>query len=98
MTEKTPEDLLGLVADQDTFIAFLEALAADFRRERELEVDDPSSPYGPGKLGWENGTVDDVLGAAASYADDTRRRWPAEGNPNVWNRCAQILLMGKLYE
>ncbi len=92
------EALLDGVCDQGTFITFLEALANDFDLERQLEVSDPSGPYGPGKLGWENGTVDNVLGAAASWADATQRNWPADGDPNIWNRCAHILLMGKYYE
>jgi hypothetical protein len=98
MTIKTPEELLDGVSDQDSFIAFLEALANDFERERDLEAADPSPPFSRGKLGWENGTVDSVLWAAAAYADATRDRWPKESDGNVWKRCADILFTGKIYE
>jgi hypothetical protein len=91
-----PFDLLDGVQDEASFIAFVEALASDFARELKLEAETPSSPYGPGALGWENSRIDSMLEAAASYADSTRN--PSAPDPNPWHRCAEILYMGKIYE
>ena len=97
MTEaQDPFDLLDSVQDEASFIAFVEALAGDFARERALEAENPSSPYGPGALGWQNDRIDTMLGCAAAYAGDTRNR--GANDPNPWHRCAEILYMGKIYE
>ena len=61
---KTPEDCLEEVVDEATFIDFLRALADDWEEEREIEKTKPSSPYGPGALGWENGSIGTFLDAA----------------------------------
>ncbi len=98
MPSRSPDDLVDDVVDQDSFIAFLMALADDFARERMLDAADPPSPYAAGQCGWEHGTVDGVFEAAASWGDATRHRWPAEGDANIWSRCARILLMGKRHE
>ena len=90
-----PDALLDGVHDEASFIAFLEALSADFARERALEAEKPSSPYGPGASGWENDRIDSMLEAAAAYAHSTRNR---PGIDNAWSRCAEILYMGKIYE
>jgi len=76
--------LLKAVQDDKNFIEFVDALASDFEQEREIELETPSSRYGPGALGWENGTVGTFLGAAAAQ--------------NSWSRCAHILYAGKFYE
>lgn len=90
--------MLEGVHDERTFVAFVEALANDFAREQELEAENPSGPYGPSQLGWENGTVDAVLGAAAAWGHIKMLTGspPAESNP--WQRCAHILYAGKFYE
>ncbi|MFL1501937.1 hypothetical protein ACI77J_27835 [Pseudomonas sp. O64] len=93
------DELLARVRDEASFILFIEALGADFARERLLEQASPSSPYGPGALGWENASVDAFLDAAAAWAASSTR--PAQAAPvvsNVWQRCAAILLAGKFYE
>ena len=59
--------LLKQVHDEASFTAFVQALAEDFEEEREIERIKPIGPYSPGVLGWENGTVDAVLGAAAAW-------------------------------
>jgi hypothetical protein len=96
--DSDPAVLLENVCDQDTFVAFLYALASDYAREREIEAASSSPPYSSGKFGWENGAVDAVLGAASNYADATRRQWSASDGRSISNRCARILLMGKYYE
>ena len=94
----TPEDLVDQVCDEGSFLVFLEALAKDFRREREIESANPSPAFSRGALGWENRNIDDVLDAAAAYASATCDRWTNDGPVSIWKRCAQILMAGKFYE
>ncbi|MDM0036799.1 hypothetical protein QTI33_32015 [Variovorax sp. J22P271] len=92
-----PQDLdklLGQVKDEASFRTFVAALAADFAEEREIEAVTPSRPYGPGALGWEHGTIDEYLGAAAACGVAA-----FDGDlSNPWLRCAAILYGGKVYE
>jgi hypothetical protein len=90
--------LLEGVHDERTYIAFVEALAQDFAREQELEAGNPSSSYGSGQLGWENGTVDAVLGAAAAWGHIKLLTGSPSPETNPWQRCALILYAGKFYE
>ena len=92
------DTLLEEVCDERTFVAFLEALANDFAREQELEASNPSGPYGPGQLGWENGTVDAVLGAAAAWGHIKLLTGSPPREANPWKRCAHIVYAGKFYE
>ena len=62
-------------------------------KERTL----PSSPYGPGVNGWENGSIEAFLDSAIAWAADTRGDAEQAGN-NPWRRCAEILYAGKAYE
>lgn len=90
--------LLEEVSDEPTFIAFVQALGSDFAREQALEAQSPSLPYGPGKLGWENGTVDAVFDAAAAWGNAKLLTGSPSIEPNPWRRCAHILYAGKFYE
>jgi hypothetical protein len=90
--------LLGDVNDERSFIAFVEALANDFAREQEMEAENPSGPYGPGQLGWENATVNDVLGTAAAWGHVKLLTGTPPFSANPWQRCAQIIYAGKFYE
>ncbi|MBC3384283.1 hypothetical protein HU715_012105 [Pseudomonas sp. SWRI12] len=93
------DELLKTVDDEQSFIGFIEALGMDFADERLLEESSPSSPYGPGALGWENGSIDTFLDAAAAWATASSRSSPLSASrSNVWQRCAAILLAGKFYE
>jgi len=93
------DELLERVNDEQSFIGFIEALGSDFASERILEETTPSSPYGPGALGWENGSIDTFLDAAAAWATASTRSFPPSTPvSNVWQRCASILLAGKFYE
>lgn len=92
-------DVLNDVCDERTFVAFLAALSRDFAAKRTIEASRPSSAYGQGALGWENGAVDTFLEAASAWADDTATNPllnPAE--ENAWQRCAKIVYAGKFYE
>lgn len=87
------------VVDEDSFIRFLSALAADRADEVEKERKRPSSPYGPGANGWENGTIEDFLEAASAWAVASKNGLEFYDKPrNPWKRCADILFMGKIYE
>ena len=99
--------LADAVVDELSLIRFVFALAEDWEDERRKESVTPSSPYGPGANGWENGTIGAFLESAASWADSTRLgladRTPLGQPPyqppdNPWRRCAHILLAGKFYE
>jgi hypothetical protein len=93
------DTLLAQVNDEKTFISFVQALATDFEEEKEIESSSPSSPYSSGALGWENGTIDNMLGAAAAWGLSTAMN-PANktSEQNPWRRCAHILYAGKFYE
>ena len=58
-----PHDLLDSVNDESSFLAFARALLADRIDEVNKELASPSSPYGPGENGWENGTIERFLEA-----------------------------------
>lgn len=93
------DSLLRQVKDEATFIAFIDALAADYSEEQETEQESHRSPYSSGALGWQNGTIDAMLGAAAAWGNSTAmnpKNNTADQNP--WYRCAHILYAGKFYE
>lgn len=87
------------VSDEASFVEFLSALAADREEEIEKEKQRPSSPYGPGANGWENGTIEAFLRAASAWAESSRNGLPLMAKAqNPWKRCADILYAGKIYE
>jgi len=91
--------LVEQVEDEESFLQFLSALAADWDEEREIEAAKPSSSYGSGALGWENGTVGAVLDAAVRWGDGSINGLRFYKKPvNPWRRAAQILHAGKFYE
>ncbi len=93
------DSALDAVVDEDSFVRFLSALAADRADEVRKEKAAPSSPYGPGANGWENGSIEQFLDAASSWAESSRNGLPRYNRPdNPWKRCADILFMGKIYE
>lgn len=91
--------ILEQVHDEETFIAFVSALAEDKADEDEKEKLNSSSPCGPGANGWENGTLATFLESAAEWASTSRDGLAYYSKPeNPWKRCADILYMGKIYE
>ncbi len=99
--DELPE-LLKRVRNRSTFLVFVRALERDRRAAAELERASPSSPYGPGARGWENGTIESFLESAVGWAEDVmplrgaRAAWfPAAPS---WAAFARFLYMGKLYE
>lgn len=92
-------DEASAVSDEDSFLAFLNSLREDREAERTIEVSHPSSPYGPGALGWENGSIEAFLDAAFSWGIASRKGTVAYQVPsNPWCRAAQIICAGKFYE
>jgi hypothetical protein len=90
---------LDAVCDEETFIAFVTALAADREEEVAKEKETPSSPYGPGANGWGNGSIEAFLDAAAAWATASKNGLESYRKPdNPWKRCANIIHMGKIYE
>ena len=92
------DSLLIQVHDEKSLRTFLDALAADFAEEHELEEGSPSSPYGAGALGWEHCTIDGFLGAAAVVRVDAALEAFGGDVGNPWLRCAAMLYGAKHYE
>ena len=87
-----PSDLqskLEAVCDEETFIAFVTALAADREEEVAKEKETPSSPYGPGANGWENGSIEAFLDAAAAWATASKNDWSFTGSLIILGRDAR---------
>ena len=88
------DELLEKVNSKSSFLEFVKALKQDKIDEDEKEKINPSSPYGPGANGWENGTVSAYLGALQSFGEDSEHiKEQAE-----WKTFALLLYAGKFYE
>jgi hypothetical protein len=86
------------VSDWRTLLAFARALIADREEEVAKEKESPSSPYGPGANGWENGRIEDFLEAATRWAESTRFGETQGLSGNPWRQFAAFLYCGKIYE
>ncbi len=87
------------VESEQDFLNFLEALMLDREDEEKKEKDNPSSPYGAGANGWENGNIVSFLEAASAWGEASINGFELYKKPdNPWNRAAQILHAGKFYE
>src|SRR5690349_16031736 len=96
---RDPREALEEVVDEESFIEFLSVLAADREDEVTKERENPSSPWGPGRNGWDNGTIEAFLGAAAAWGASSIDGLPLlPKSTNPWRRCADILHAGKIYE
>ena len=93
-----PEDLLESVTDEMSFLGFLKALSDDWETERAMEEKNPSPPYGPGALGWQNGTIGQFLESASACGIDNQNKGGISPGSNPWRCAAEILLAGKYYE
>ena len=94
-------NVLETVCDEETFLIFLIALRENREASIELERQDPSSPYGPNALEWENTTIERFLDAAVQWGRSSRKGLPiADYIPpkNPWRRCADILYAAISYE
>lgn len=96
-------DLLAMalaVDSKDSFLAFVHALKVDREDEVRKERIHPSSPYSPGANGWENGTIEAFLDAAAEWGGATSAITGEPMLPDMptWRSFALLLLAGKEYE
>ncbi len=91
-------ELLDAVEDQRSFLEFVKALIADREDEVAKERLSPSSPYGAGANGWENGTIEAFLEAATAWAEDSNFGQNQGLSDNPWRRFAVFLYCGKIYE
>jgi hypothetical protein len=92
-------NIASRVRDESSFLAFLDQLAKDRADECRKEELQPSSPYGAGANGWQNGSIETFLEAAAAWGQATADRPLDDEHPeNPWQRCAQIISAGKFYE
>lgn len=91
-------ELVEKVTDEQTFVAFLRALGEDFAREQRVikaagatgrTIDDSGL--------WESTSIDQMFEAATAWADSSEWRGDA-AEPDIWRRCAEIVLAGKHYE
>jgi len=93
------ELMVEQVNDEEGFLRFLAALAADWEEQRRIETAEPPAPYSAGALGWENGKVCAFLDAAVGWARASVNGLQYHEKPsNPWHRVAQILFAGKFYE
>ncbi len=75
---------LEQVQDEQSFVAFLRALAEDKRNNPES---------------WEWDKIEAFLEASAAWAEDTKNGTKRYGLPdNIWMRLAEIIYCGKVYE
>jgi len=75
---------LEAVVDEETFVAFLNALEIDFNRNSGE---------------WQNTSIGPFLECAAAWAQDTKggvNDYVVPKNP--WKRAAEIIYCGKIYE
>ena len=87
------------VHDEESFVKFLTELMKDRELEIEKEKANPSSPFEPGALGWQNLTIEAFLESAIAWAEASEKSTEYYSKPsNPWKRAAQIIHAGKTYE
>ncbi len=92
-------NLLESVSDEESFLAFVNALRKDRETDIAAEKASPSSPYGSTQGGWENVTIESFLESACSWAEDTgfgESQNLRDASP--WRKFATFLYLGKNYE
>ncbi len=92
----SPEQLLQKVVDRDSFIAFVNALAAEREEAERMERDEPVRYQLGGAHNWQNGTISSFLYSGLVYFIPTPLRKP-EDAPS-WKMMADLLYYGKVYE
>jgi hypothetical protein len=97
-TEQLSE-MLENVADEKSFLRFVEALIADRERAAKAKKENPVGPWVPDTGGGQNTSIERFLECAAAWATDSDfglEQGLVEGNP--WKRFAAFLYAGKIYE
>ncbi|WP_146988277.1 hypothetical protein [Bradyrhizobium macuxiense] len=87
------------VSDERAFIRLLQLMALDRPAEQQKELASPSPPYSAGANGWENGSIEAFLDAAAAWAEATTRTTNLGPRASdAWRRAAMIIVAGAFYE
>ena len=68
-------ELADNVETEQDFLSFVQALMEDKESENKKEKVKPSSPYGTGANGWENGNIVTFLDAALSLGTSLNKRF-----------------------
>ena len=90
-------DYLEQVRDRDTFIAFVEALAAEREEAEKLERERPDYYQLGGALNWQNADISSFLYACLACFDDRPYQKGVSEEPS-WRGFAEFLYFGKIYE
>lgn len=90
------EDRLDAVADRESFVTFVRALAAEREDAERLERAEPVRYQLGGALNWQNGDISSFLWASLEYFESTRFHQP-EDSPS-WMMFAEFLYFGKIYK
>jgi hypothetical protein len=92
------DKLIEQVNDRESFLLFVKALIEDRELEVAEEKKNPSQPYGPGSMGWENGSIEDYLESSVAWTEawvGKKHELPQEAS---WSSFARFLYAGKYYE
>ncbi len=92
---RTPEALLELVHDRNSFVAFVEALANERDAAELLDRSEPVKYQLGGALGWQNGDISNFLFAALNCFEHPDNCSSVEPS---WQLFAEFLYFGKIYE
>lgn len=94
----SPEELLDLVHDRESFLEFAQALADERRRAEGIEEQQGpvATQWGVGALGWNNTCISLFIEGAMSHFDPD-----PEGRivkSPTWKDLAEFLYRGKMIE
>lgn len=90
---------LERVTDQESFVAFVRALAQDRGSAVQVDAKSPSSPCGADAGGWENTSIEAFLDAAVAWAEDSNfGATQGLATASLWRKFAAFLYCGKIYE
>jgi hypothetical protein len=92
-------EILERVADEASFLAFVDALRADRESEVAAQQSSGIDAFGRGPRGWENHTIEDFLAAAHAWAGDSHfGKVQGLEAASPWKKFAVFLYCGKIYE
>lgn len=91
-----PEELLDKVNDKDSFVAFVEALAAEREDAERIEREHPQTYCVDGAHNWKNADIASFLYACLNYFSPKVLVAP-ESSPS-WRMFAHFLYNGKIIE
>lgn len=94
--KKDPSPDPNSVHDEASFLAFVAELAEDRRLASATGI----SGFMGAPRGWQNDSVEDFLGGALAWADDSDfgRNQDLDPDGSPWRRVAVFLYCGKIYE